>query len=234
MAGAAEFAGGAFGGVLNSVLNFIEAENARDDAYRARKEKQRAVTQAAGQADTQYQKMQDLLDSYNQDRYRLADQGTVDELKSLIGNYEPQTYDFDKFTYGKSIEDFIDPNAQKIAEMAGLQTQSDLAGAGAAKGSGALAGMGYSRWQAARDLYKDAQSQRLQDRSQAYQEYGDYIDRMQKKLDTISQGQLQKANLLSGLVTNEQQQQSDYMADLLSILGDRASSKINAAVGAYS
>jgi ureidoglycolate hydrolase len=74
----------------------------------------------------------------------------------------------------------------------------------------------------------------LQDRSQAYREYGDYIDRMQKKLDTISQGQLNKANLLSGLVQNEQTQQGDYMSDLLGVLGDKAQTKVNTAIGAFS
>jgi hypothetical protein len=57
---------------------------------------------------------------------------------------------------------------------------------------------------------------------------------MQKKLDTISQGQLNKANLLSGLVQNEQTQQGDYMSDLLGVLGDKAQTKVNTAIGAFS
>ena len=71
------------------------------------------------------------------------------------------------------------------------------------------------------------------DRSQAYREYGDYITNMQNKLNTISQGQLNKANLLGGAISNEQQQQSDYMADLLGIMGDKASTNVNATIGAF-
>lgn len=222
------------GSFINAAASTINAQEERDAAERARKEKAKAITRAGELAGHDYDQMMDILNQYDQNRMRLADQSDVAMLKDIINGYEPQTYEFDKFNYNKSIDDFLNPEAEKIAEMAGLETQAGLAGQGAAKGTGALAGMGYSRWKAAEDLYKDAQSQMLQDRSQAYREYGDYIDRMQKKLDTISQGQLNKSNLLSGLVQNEQTQQSDYMADLLNILGDKAQNRTSTAIGAFS
>lgn len=222
------------GSFINAAASTINAQEERDAAERARKEKAKAITRAGELAGHDYDQMLDILNQYDQNRMRLADQSDVAALKDIINSYNPQTYDFDKFNYNKSIDDFLNPEAEKIAEMAGLETQAGLAGQGAAKGTGALAGMGYSRWKAAEDLYKDAQSQMLQDRSQAYREYGDYIDRMQKKLDTISQGQLNKSNLLSGLVQNEQTQQGDYMADLLNILGDKAQNRTSTAIGAFS
>jgi hypothetical protein len=222
------------GSFINAAASTINAQEERDAAERARKEKAKAISRAGELAGHDYDQMLDILNQYDQNRMRLADQSDVAALKDIINSYNPQTYDFKKFNYNKSIDDFLNPEAEKIAEMAGLETQAGLAGQGAAKGTGALAGMGYSRWKAAEDLYKDAQSQMLQDRSQAYREYGDYIDRMQKKLDTISQGQLSKANLLSGLVQNEQTQQGDYMADLLNILGDKAQNRTSTAIGAFS
>lgn len=226
-------AGAAAAGVFDTLVNSWMNQQARDDERRQQEAKQRAVQNAAAQANVTFDQMQDILNSYNQGRMKLADDSMVQQYKDLISNYEPQVYDFDKFSYDKSVEDFINPEAEKIAQLAGLETQAQMAGQGNAKGSGGLANMGYSRWKAAEDLYKDAQSQYNADRSQAYKEYGDYITNMQNKLNTISQGQLQKANLLGGAISNEQQQQSDYISDLLGIMGDKTSTNINAAMGAF-
>ena len=226
-------AGAAAAGVFDTLVNSWMNQQARDDERRQQEAKQRAVQNAAAQANVTYDQMQNILNSYNQGRMKLADDSMVQQYKDLISNYQPQVYDFDKFSYDKSVEDFINPEAEKIAQLAGLETQAQMAGQGNAKGSGGLANIGYSRWKAAEDLYKDAQAQYNADRSQAYQEYGDYITNMQNKLNTISQGQLQKANLLGGAVTNEQQQQADYISDLLGIMGDKTSTNINAAMGAF-
>ena len=56
---------------------------------------------------------------------------------------------------------------------------------------------------------------------------------MQNKLDTISQGQLDKTKLLGGAIQNEQTQQSDYMSDLLGLMQDKTSTNINATLGAF-
>ncbi len=224
---------GAAAGVFDTLVNSWMNQQARDDERRQQEAKQRAVQNAAAQANVTFDQMQNILNSYNQGRMKLADDSMAQQYKDLISNYQPQVYDFDKFSYDKSVEDFINPEAEKIAQLAGLETQAQMAGQGNAKGSGALANMGYSRWKAAEDLYKDAQAQYNADRSQAYQEYGDYITNMQNKLNTISQGQLQKANLLGGAVSNEQQQQADYISDLLGIMGDKTSTNINAAMGAF-
>lgn len=221
------------GGFVNGAVNFINAQQQRDLERRMQEQKQRAVQNALAQSNTEYQRMMDYLNDYNTNRISLADDNMVQQYKDLISNYQPGVYNFDKFSYDKSVDDFMNPMADKIANLAGLETQSSQAGAGAAGGTGAMAGMGYSRWKAAEDLYKDAQAQMNADRSQAYREYDDYITNMQNKLNTISQGQLNKASLLGGAITNEQQQQSDYMADLLGLMGDKASTNVNATIGAF-
>ena len=226
-------AGEIVGGFVNGAVNFINAQEQRDLERELQRQKENAVRGALSQSNSEYQRMMDLLNDYNTNRISLADDNMVQQYKDLISNYNPEVYDFDKFSYDKTVDDFMNPMADKIANLAGLETQASQAGQGAAGGTGAMAGMGYSRWKAAEDLYKDAQAQMNADRSQAYQEYGDYIDRMQNKLNTISQGQLNKASLLGGAITNEQQQQSDYMADLLGIMGDKASTNVNATIGAF-
>lgn len=225
--------GSAMGGFVNAAVSAINAAEERDEARRARQARARAVEQGRQMAMHDYDTLEHKLNEYNDSRIRLADDDMVNDLRTMMSGYDPEVYDFDKFTYTKSIDDFMNPEAEKIANLAGLKTQADLAGRGAAKGTGGLAGIGYSRWDAANQLYKDAQSAMQNDRSQAYREYGDYIDRMQEKLNTINKGKLDKINLLSGAVQNEQTQQSDYMADLMSLMSDRASTNINAGLGAY-
>lgn len=212
--------------VFDTLITSWTNQQAREDEKRQREAKQRAIQNAIAQGNVTFDQIQGILNDYNSGRIRLADNDTVNELRTLMKDYQPQVYDFDKFSYDKTVDDFIDPNAQKIAELAGLETQASQAGQGAAGGTGAMAGMGYNRWKAAEQLYKDAQQQYNADRSQAYQEYGDYIDRMQKKLDTISQGQLDKIKMLSGAVENEQGQQSDYISDIIGILGDKTQMNI--------
>lgn len=225
--------GSAMGGFVNAAVSAINAAEERDEARRARAARARAVEQGRQMAMHDYDTLEHKLNEYNDSRIRLADDDMVNDLRTMMSGYDPEVYDFDKFPYTKSIDDFLNPEAEKIANLAGLKTQADLAGRGAAKGTGGLAGIGYSRWDAANQLYKDAQSAMQNDRSQAYREYGDYIDRMQEKLNTINKGKLDKINLLSGAVQNEQTQQSDYMADLMALMSDRASTNINAGLGAY-
>lgn len=215
--------------------SMYNASQDRKAAERLQREKQNAINLALNKSNSTYDQMMSKLNSYNDNRIKLADDNTVNEYKSLMSNYDPNdyVYDFDRFNYDKSVDDFMNPEADKIAELAGLKTQSSLAGEGAAKGTGALANMGYSRWEAARDLYKDAQQQMNQDRQNAYQEYGDYIDRMQKKLDTINTSTMNRISMLGGAVQSEQQAQGDYMSDLLNIIGDRAATNVNATVGAF-
>lgn len=227
--GAGQAAAGVFDTLVTSWMN----QQAREDERKLREAKQRAVNTQLANANVTYDQMMNLLNQYNDNRISVANDSMVNQYKDLISNYNPQTYDFDKFSYNKTVDDFLNPEAEKIAQLAGLQTQSDLAGQGAAKGTGALASLGYSRVKAAEDLYKDAQAQYNADRSQAYTEYNDYIKNMQNKLDTISQGQLDKSKLLGGAIQNEQTQQSDYMSDLLGLMSDKTSTNINATLGAF-
>lgn len=230
--------GSLVGDLVGAGVSAWNSYKEREAAEEERRRKQRAIEQELSRANTDYGRMQELMGQYERDRIRLADDdnGLVNALKSELKTYSPgANYDFNKFDdeYNKTVDDFLNPEAEKIAELAGLKTQSQLAGSGAAKGSGALANLGYSRWNAAEQLYKDAQDAYRQDRQQAYTEYGDYIDRMQKKLDTLSQGQLSKINVLSGAVQNEQQQQADYMSGLLDLMKDKSQTNINATLGAF-
>lgn len=225
------------GGFVNAATNMINAAEERNLQRELQQQKQREIQKALAQSNTQYQKMENLLKDYNDDRYNWADDATYKQFMDLVNNYDPNSYvyNFGKFgdDYNKTVDDFIDPNAQKITEMAGLQQQADSTVAGNAGGTGALANMGYSRWNAASDLYKQAKDDLYRDKNQAYQEYSDYITNMQNKLNTLSNQQMKKIDMLGGNVEKEEQAKSDYMADLLGVMGDKAQSNINATIGAF-
>lgn len=223
----------ALGDIGGGILNYFSEQDKLDYQKEQDRRKREALERAASQANMSYDQMMNLLNEYENGRISVADPAMEQEYKQTISNYAPQTYDFEPFSYGAKVEDFINPEAEKIAELAGLKTQAQMAGQGAAKGTGALAGMGYSKWEAARDLYKDAQNQYNIERQQAYQQYGDYIDRMQKKLDTINQGTLNKAQLLGGAVENEQGAKQDYISSLLGLMENKTSTNINANLGAF-
>ena len=228
--------GSALGGFTNAAVNAINAAEERDEARRARQERARSIEQGRQMAMHDYDKLEELLRDYDAGRIRLADDQMVNDLRNAINSYEPEVYNFGKFgdEYNRTVDDFLNPEAEKIANLAGLKTQADLASRGAAKGTGGLAGIGYSRWEAAEKLYNDAQQALQNDRTQAYTEYSDFIRNMQNKLDTLNQGKLKKVDLLSGAVSNEQTAQSDYMSDLMSLMGDRAQTNVNAKIGAFS
>lgn len=229
-----EIVGGLAGGMFDTAMNYIQSEKNRTEAKRTAQEKARRITEAGQAADVTYNDILDILEDFKSGQYEWATPEQKELYQQLVTSYEPQTYDFEKFEYGKTAEDFLNPEAEKIAELAGLKKQAELAGQGAAGGTAGLAGIGYSRWEAAEKLYEDAQEAMRQDRAQAYTEYGDYIDRMQRKLDTLNAGQLTKINLLGGNISKEQEAESDFMADLISVMGDQAASKINTGIAAYS
>ena len=227
-----EIIGGAIGDIGGAIIGAFNSEQQRDfereEANKAAARKKEAATLAKQAANMGYDELMDTLGQYEGQRISTYDPNQLQSYMDIVNNYQPGIYDFKQFEYDKSIDDFMNPEAEKIAELAGLKTQASLAGQGAAKGTGALANMGYSRWEAANQLYKDAQNAMTMDRQQAYKEYGDYIDRQQANLDRLSKGTLERANLLGGSITSEQQAQSDYWNSLMNLMGDKTQANINA------
>lgn len=222
-------------GGLGALTDLYTSEKEREYKREQDAKRRQALSEANSYAQQQYDQMLGLMNQYDQDRMKYADNSTNKQFMDLVNNYNPKdyVYNFKPFEYTKTVDNFVDPNANKIAEMAGLSTQGDATMAGNAGGTGALANMGYSRWQAASDLFKQAQDQQLRDRSQAYQEYSDYIGNMQNKLNTLSTQQMNKINLLGGNIDKEQQLKSDYLSDLLGVMGDKAQTNVNTTLGAF-
>jgi hypothetical protein len=230
----AEIVAGAVQGISSPIFGYAQYQQQRNDEKNRENRRRQALEAAGAASDTEYQAMEDYLKEAQKGAYEWATPEQKQMYQDMINSYGPQTYDFNEFQYGKSVDDFMNPEAEKIAELAGLKKQAELAGMGAGRGTAADSVMGYSKWDAAEKLYKDAQDALRDDRTHAYQEYGDYIDRMQRKLDTINQGNLNKIELLGGNISKAEDQRNDAIADLLAIMGDKAASKVNLGVAGAS
>lgn len=231
----AEAAMGAVEGIGNLALGEYNYIKSLREARSQRRQRANAVDEARSNALSELQGAQDLINTTYGSLPKFSTGDTIQQYTNIMNTYDPNkyAYDFDKFNYDKNVEDFMNPEAEKIAQLAGLKTQAGLAGQGAAGGSMGGAGIGYAKWEAARDLYKDAQQQYNMDRQQAYGEYSDFIQNAQNRLNILSQQTMNKYNMLGGAISHDEAQKQDYVSDLLGVMGDKANVNIQAGINKY-
>lgn len=231
----AEIVAGAVEGTGNLALGQYNYIKSLREERKKRRERANAVDEARSNALSELQGSQDLIERTYGNLPKLSNADTIKQYTDIMNTYDPNAYayNFDKFSYDKNVEDFMNPEAERIANLAGLKTQAGLAGQGAAGGSMGGAGIGYAKWEAARDLYNDAQAQYNADRQQAYGEYADYIQNAQNRLNVLSQQTMNKYNMLGGAISHDEAQQQDYVADLLGVMGDKANVNLQAGINKY-
>jgi hypothetical protein len=78
------------------------------------------------------------------------------------------------------------------------------------------------------ELQKLASQEYQQAKGQAYDEWSDYIDKMQNKMGLQEAGYRQKLGLIGGEMERERGEESDYMADLLNILQGKSANMTQA------
>lgn len=228
-----EVIGGAMGGLFGTFANLGLGMANLSAQKKARKERQKAGKAALDEANTTYDQMEALLRQYRDGQTSLSDPDMVDDLKELIQNYEGNDYDFDKFGYDKSVEDFVNPYYDQIIDATANKLQHTAAGAAMGRGTGAALNIAEGVAQKNDDLYKTALSQYNTDRAQSYQEYNDYIRNMQNRMNNLNQNMQTKINLMSGALQHDEAQESDYMSDLLGIMGDRTKTNVEGTIAAY-
>ena len=198
------------------------------------KERQRKkdIQKTIKQTESDYDKMIQLLEDYRSGQENLADPETLAKYKKLLSEYNPEDYlyDFEKFQFtdesGKPItrEDYIASNREQILQDVSDRLQHTAAGAGLGRGTGAALNIGKGLTEKDEELMRMASEQFGQDRSQAYTEWSDYIDKMQSKLDKKRTGELGFAEMAGGAIQSDKTAESDYMADLLALMQGKSSS----------
>lgn len=194
----------------------------------AKKAKKR-VEKVSQQTESDYNQMLEMLDKWRGDQITTATPQMISEYSRLLENFDPSEYtaDIEKFKFtdesGKPLtrEDFLAKNRDQILESVTDRIQHSAAGAGLGRGTGAA--LGIAEGVAAKDeeLQRLANEEYKAERQQAYSEWSDYIDKMQKKLEAERLGTESRISMLGGAIGQQQQQESDYMADLLALLENK-------------
>lgn len=197
-------------------------------AEAAKKAKRRAE-KVAEQTESDYDKMLGMLDKWKQDQIKATTPAMVSEYSRLLENFDPSEYTagIEKFEFtdeqGNPLtrEDFLAKNRAQILQSVTDRIQHSAAGAGLGRGTGAA--LGIAEGVAAKDeeLQRLANEEYRAERQQAYSEWSDYIDKMQRKLDAERAGTESRISMLGGAIGQQQQQESDYMADLLALLENK-------------
>lgn len=195
----------------------------------AEKKAKRRVEKVAEQTESDYDQMLGMLDKWKQDQINTTTPEMVSEYSRLLENFDPSKYtaDIEKFEFtdehGNPLtrEDFLAKNRDQILQSVTDRILHSAAGAGLGRGTGAAFGIAEGVAAKDEELQRLANEEYRAERQQAYSEWSDYIDKMQKKLDAERLGTESRISMLGGAIGQQQQQESDYMADLLALLENK-------------
>lgn len=202
------------------------------DRYKqAQKEKEarKRVKQVTEQTESDYNQMLQMLEKWRGDQTQTATPEMVSEYSRLLSSFDPSEYtaDIEKFEFtdeqGRPLtrEDFLAKNRDQILQSVTDRIQHSAAGAGLGRGTGAALGIAEGVAEKDEELQRLANQEYSTARQQAYSEWSDYIDKMQRKLDAERAGTESRISMLGGAIGQQQQQESDYMADLLALLENK-------------
>jgi hypothetical protein len=203
-----------------------------------KKEKKRAqrLKDLEEEVSSDYTNMMKLLSGYHDKQDRFVTPEMKQEYQRMLSEYDPNAYiyDFDKFQFtdenGKPLsrEDFVVEN--KDAMLADIESalSHSAAGAGLGRGSGAAGAIAQGVADKSLELQRLANQEYQQERANAYNEWSDYIDKMQAKMGLQEAGYRQQMGMIGGEMERERGEESDYMADLLSLLQGKSANKTQA------
>lgn len=215
-----EIVAGAVEGTGKLGLDIYDRWSAQENKNRAK----RNIEKATEKAELTYDDVMKILEQYKDEHTSLASPEMYAKYTSLVEGYDPSAfdYDFDKFQYDKSVEDYVNPYYDKIIGQTADTLQHTAAGAGLGRGTGAALNIATGVAQKEDELYKTALSEYNQDRSQQYREYADYIANMQNRLNNLSNRTLEQAKLLGGAIGSDETFESDFINALTNAMTDKA------------
>lgn len=195
------------------------------------KKRQQRLKDLEEEVSSDYTNMMKLLSGYHDKQDRFVTPEMKQEYQRMLSEYDPNAYiyDFDKFQFtdeeGKPLtrDDFVAENkAAMIADIESALSHS-AAGAGLGRGSGTHRAIAQGVADKSLELQRLANQEYQQERANAYNEWSDYIDKMQAKMGLQEAGYRQQMGMIGGEMERERGEESDYMADLLSLLQGKSS-----------
>lgn len=218
-----EIVAGAVQGIGGLALGAYDSHKTREAKEKARKE----LKKLGLESDASYATMLQDLTDYYEHRNSLGTAEDATKYSDLVHGYDPNNfvYDFDEFDYDKSVEDFYNPYRDKIIKGTSDALQHTAAGAGLGRGTGAALNIAKGVADKDQELYNTAYSQYTDDRNTSYNQWSDYINKMQAKLNSLQQGYNTKISMQGDLADDYYKVQDEYMADKLKLAQDREAAK---------
>lgn len=205
------------GGALGAIAGVFASISEESDAKR----KEEMLDDIKDRFNLTQDEIDTLMEQYyaNPENF-LGTKEDVDAYKQAVQEYNPQdfVYDFDDFSYDKSVDDFVNPYYDKIIKDTSDKVQHSAAGAGLGRGTGAANAIAEAVAQKDDELYKTALQEYNADRSQSYNEWAGNIDRMQQRLNQLRAATDTQLNNLGTLaddyLTTRQNQYTDQIASM--------------------
>jgi hypothetical protein len=181
------------------------------------------VDEQAAESQATYDKMEQMLTDYNNNRFRFATPKMQQKYIESMENFEPNNYvyDFGQFGYDKTVDDFINPNRDKILADVGKGVQGTAAGAGLGLSRGTVDNAIAAQMDKSEQLWKDAYDQYNRDKDFEYKKYADDITNNQNRLNTLADLTTGQQQALAGAIGKDQTGDSQYWTDMISLLGDK-------------
>jgi len=198
---------------------------------RKEREKKKKVAELEDITKSDYQHMLELLEGYKEGQDKFVTPDMKAEYQQMLAEYDPNAYiyDFDKFQFtdeeGNPLtkEDFVAENKDAMLSDIEKAISHSASGAGLGRGSGAAGAIAQGVADKSLELQKLANQEYQQARQSAYNEWSDYIDKMQSKMGLQEQGYKTRMGIIGGEMERERGEESDYMSDLLGLLQNRSS-----------
>jgi len=130
-----------------------------------------------------------------------------------------------KFSYDKTVEDFINPYMGNVIEASNRAVQHSAAGAGLGRSTGAARAIAENTAKQYNDIYNTAVNEYGKDRAQTYQEFQGYLDQANKMLNSLTsndQWSIEQQKALGNDFLEWQAQQAENKAN---VLKDRTDAK---------
>ena len=123
--------------------------------------------------------------------------------------------DISEFSYNKSVEDFMNPNKERLLGALTKQLQGTAAGSGMAHSTYGLQNIANGVADKNEMLYANALSQYNSDRQFAYQNWNDYLTQKREQYNNLVGATTSNMEQLKGLADSFLEEQQDEFSDLM-------------------
>lgn len=216
--------GGIAGGVAGTIGGIFKAwANSNSE-----KEKQELINRAAKEYNASADQVEAMFRSYYATNPSLGTQTDVETYQNMVRNYDPTQYAYKptEFEYDKTVDDFIDPYADKVMDAAAKKVSASAAGAGLGRGTGAANAIAQKEAEVYGGIYDKAQAAYQADRSQSYNEFQGYIQNMQNYLNSINANTQFQIQQTGNLAADYQDMQRQQVEDYAQLASDRAKANL--------